>query len=68
MTLKYVIAWFLLVVGAVLTFSAKFILKNKCGDDAELMQKYIYIFKITGMWLVVIGSLFIFILGGSFGG
>ncbi|MBR2499466.1 MAG: hypothetical protein IKL09_00945 [Clostridia bacterium] len=68
MTLKYIIAWFLLIVGAVLTFGTKSIVQKKYADNEELMQKYLYIFKTIGMWLVIIGALVIFILGGSFGG
>lgn len=67
MKVKYIIAFVLIVVGAILTFGVKPIL-NKKIENEELLEKYIYIVKIIGMWLVVIGAISIFILGGSFGG
>ena len=65
MTLKYVISLILIVLGAILTFLAKPVLEKKIEDE-ERLQKYIYIIKIIGMWLVVIGAIAIFVLGGSF--
>lgn len=67
MKVKYIIAFVLIVVGAILTFGVKPILSKKIESE-ELLEKYIYIVKIIGMWLVVIGAISIFILGGSFGG
>ena len=67
MKVKYIIAFVLIVVGAILTFGVKPILSKKIESE-ELLEKYIYIVKIIGMWLVVIGAISIFMLGGSFGG
>ena len=49
-----------------MTFLVKPILSKKVFDE-ELLERYIYIIKTIGMWLVIIGALAIFILGGNFG-
>lgn len=67
MNFKYVIAWACIIVGALLTFLVKPVLSKKISDE-EVLEKKIYIFKTIGMWLVIIGAVAIFILGGSFGG
>ena len=67
MNFKYFISWAFVIIGAVMTFLVRPILEKKV-DDEELLQKYTYIFKTIGMWLVIIGAVAIFILGGSFGG
>ena len=66
MNFKYVIAWAFIIIGALLTFLVKPVLSKKVSDE-ELLEKYIYILKTIGMWLVIIGAIAIFILGGSFG-
>ena len=66
MDFKYIIAWALIIIGAVLTFLTKPVLTKKVQDE-EVLQKYTYIFKIIGMWLVIIGAVAIFVLGGNFG-
>lgn len=66
MDFKYVISWAFIIIGAILTFVSKPVLTKKFEDE-EKLQKYIYIFKIIGMWLVIIGAVAIFILGGNFG-
>lgn len=66
MNLKYVIAWLFIIIGALMTFLVKPILSKKVFDE-ELLERYIYIIKTIGMWLVIIGALAIFILGGNFG-
>ena len=66
MDFKYVIAWALIIIGALVTFLVKPVLAKKYEDE-EVLQKNIYIFKIIGMWLVIIGAVAIFILGGNFG-
>lgn len=67
MNFKYVIAWALIIIGAVLTFLVKPVLSKKVEDE-EKLEKLIYIYKTIGMWLVIIGAIAIFILGGNFGG
>ena len=66
MNFKYILAAVAIVTGAIITFGAKKVLAKKFEDE-ELLQKYTYITKIIGMWLVVIGAVAIFVLGGSFG-
>jgi len=66
MDLKYVIAWFFIVIGALMTFLVKPVLSKKVEDE-ELVEKYTYIIKTIGMWLVIVGALAIFVLGGNFG-
>ena len=66
MNFKYVIAWAIIIIGALLTFLVKPVLSKKVSDE-ELLEKYIYILKTIGMWLVIIGAIAIFIFGGSFG-
>ncbi len=61
-----ILPWVLIVVGALVTFLAKPVLKKGEGS-AEAVQKKIYVCKIIGMWLVVIGAVIIFWAGGSFG-
>lgn len=66
-----VFAWLLIIVGALVTFLVKPILAKKQEnlDDAALekQNKIIYITKIIGMWLVIIGAAMIFIAGGMYG-
>ena len=66
MDFKFIIAWALIVIGAIITFAAKPVLAKKYEDE-EVLQKNIYIFKIIGMWLVIVGAVAIFILGGNLG-
>ena len=66
-----VFAWLLIIVGALITFLVKPILtKNKeelNEANQEKQNKIIYITKIIGMWLVIIGAAMIFIAGGMYG-
>ena len=66
MDFKYVIAWIFVIIGALMTFLVKPIISKKVEDE-ELIEKYTYIIKTIGMWLVIIGALAIFFLGGNFG-
>ncbi|MBR5156779.1 MAG: hypothetical protein IKW59_03320 [Clostridia bacterium] len=70
-SLSNVFAWLLIIVGALVTFSVKPILTKKQNkpDEAtrEKQNKIIYITKIIGMWLVIIGAAMIFIAGGMYG-
>ena len=66
MDFKYIIAWAMIIIGAIITFFIKPVLAKKYEDE-EVLQKNIYIFKIIGMWLVIIGAVAIFVLGGNFG-
>ena len=66
MAFKYVLFWALIIIGAILTFVSKPVIDKKAWDE-EKKQKYTYIFKIIGMWLVIVGAVAIFILGGNFG-
>ena len=56
------IAWILLVVGAVINFLVPPICK-KAGR--ELSENALYIVKICGLLLVIIGAVMIFIAGGK---
>ncbi len=70
-SLTNVFAWLLIIVGALVTFLVKPILlkSNEATDEAnqEKQNKMIYITKIIGMWLVIIGAAMIFIAGGMYG-
>ncbi|MBQ4516743.1 MAG: hypothetical protein II978_08140 [Clostridia bacterium] len=70
-SLSNVFAWLLIIVGALITFLVKPILaKNQEELDEssqEKQNKIIYITKIIGMWLVIIGAAMIFIAGGMYG-
>ncbi len=61
--------WILIILGAVITFAAKPFLLRKAEtvEDEEMQEKKIYVTKIIGMWLVIIGAVIIFIAGGSYG-
>lgn len=63
---NYVFSWILIIVGAIITFLSQPVLAKKVEDEAVL-KKYLYIFKTIGMWLVIIGAVSIFIIGGNFG-
>ena len=69
--LSNIFAWLLIIVGALVTFLVKPILakKQENPDDMALekQNKIIYITKIIGMWLVIIGATMIFIAGGMYG-
>ncbi len=58
------IGWILLVIGALITFLAKPILQKK-AENEEINQKALYLAKIIGMWVVIIGAIMIFIAGGT---
>ena len=66
-----VFAWLLIIVGALITFLVKPILARKQENLDEIalekQNKIIYITKIIGMWLVIIGAAMIFIAGGMYG-
>lgn len=70
-SLSNVFAWLLIIVGALITFLVKPILAKKQEELDEASQekqnKIIYITKIIGMWLVIIGAAMIFIAGGMYG-
>jgi len=66
MDFKYILAWACVIIGALITFLAKPVLAKKYEDE-EVLQKNLYIFKIIGMWLVIIGAIAIFIIGGNLG-
>lgn len=69
--LTNVFAWLLIIIGALVTFLAKPIIarKSEGNDEAkqEKQNKIIYITKLIGMWLVIIGAAMIFISGGMYG-
>ncbi len=54
--------WILLLIGAVVNFLVPPLYK-KAGR--ELSEKALYVIKIFGMWLVIIGAAMIFIAGGK---
>jgi len=58
------IGWILLVIGALITFLAKPILQKK-AENEEVNQKALYITKVIGMWVVIVGAIMIFIAGGT---
>ena len=53
----------LLVIGALVTFLAKPVLQ-KTASNGELNMNALYIAKVIGMWIVIIGAGLIFIAGG----
>lgn len=67
--LTEILPWILIILGAVITFAAKpFLLrKAETAEDEDAQEKKIYVTKIIGMWLVIIGAVIIFIAGGSYG-
>lgn len=65
-----VFSWVLIVLGALFTYLVKPLVLRKLAADEEAQQKQyklIYILKIVGMWLVIIGAVMIFIAGGMYG-
>ena len=54
--------WILLLIGAVVNFLVPLLCKK---TGRELSEKALYIVKIFGMWLVIIGAAMIFIAGGK---
>ena len=61
-----ILAWVLIIVGAVLNFLVPVILK-KNAEDQETVMKSVYTVKSMGLILVIIGCVIIFWLGGKFG-
>ncbi len=55
--------WVLIIVGALVNFLAGPVL-TKAAAGREVSQKALYVVKILGMWLVIIGAAMIFIAGG----
>ena len=55
--------WFLIIIGALINFLAKPVLKKRAGGE-EVSVKVLYTVKIVGLWLVIIGAAMIFIAGG----
>lgn len=67
-----ILPWALIIIGALITFLAKPVLIRKNGstqDDGtrSTLDKQIYVVKIIGMWLVILGAVMIFIAGGMYG-
>ncbi len=64
-------AWVLIFVGAIITFAIKPLLSRKTDEadetEKQALDKKIYILKIIGMWLVILGAAVIFISGGMYG-
>lgn len=59
------IGWILIVIGALVNYLAKPVLKKatKTNDDPE--QKLLYIIKIIGLCVVIAGAVMIFMAGGK---
>lgn len=62
-----VLAWVLLILGAAIAFLLPSFIKNKEFESDEKKTKCIYIMKIIGMWIVIIGAFLIFRENGRFG-
>lgn len=66
-----ILPWALIIIGAAVTFLVKPLLlrgSEDADEETQLRQnKLIYISKIIGMWLVIIGAVMIFIAGGMYG-
>lgn len=66
-----ILPWALVILGAAVTFLVKPLLlrgSKPTDEQAQRRQnKLIYITKIIGMWLVIIGAVMIFIAGGMYG-
>ena len=68
--LKNFMPWLFIIVGALVTYLAKPILNKKFqGEDDESVnsERILYITKLIGMVLVIIGAAMIFIAGGMYG-
>ncbi len=61
-----VIAYILIIVGAMINFLVPIALK-KSDAPAEAIMKKIYLVKSAGLLLVIAGCVIIFWLGGKFG-
>ena len=61
-----ILAYVLIVLGAVINFLVPVVLKKK-AESQESMMKAIYTVKSVGLILVIIGCVIIFWLGGKFG-
>lgn len=57
------LGWVLIVVGALINFLAKPVMERIMKKDAE--QNLLYVVKTTGMCLVILGAVMIFIAGGK---
>lgn len=66
------LSWALILIGAAVTFLVKPFLVRSAGENPDedaqkALDKKIYISKIIGMWLIIIGAAIIFIAGGLYG-
>lgn len=66
------LSWVLILIGAAVTFLVKPFLVRSVGENPDedaqkALDKKIYISKIIGMWLIIIGAAIIFIAGGLYG-
>ena len=61
-----ILAYVLIILGAVINFLVPVVLKKK-AESQESMMKAIYTVKSVGLILVIIGCVIIFWLGGKFG-
>ncbi len=57
------LGWILIVVGALINFLAKPVLQKACQSDPE--QKILYVVKVIGLCLVILGAVMIFMAGGK---
>lgn len=63
-----VFGWILVVIGALVNFLAKPVLNKipDAGKDPD--QKLLYIIKILGSCVVIVGAIMIFFAGGKING
>ncbi|MBE7041213.1 MAG: hypothetical protein E7400_04530 [Ruminococcaceae bacterium] len=61
------IGWILVIIGALVNFLAKPVL-NKISNNNDPEQKLLYIVKILGLCVVIVGAVIIFMVGGKING
>lgn len=61
------IGWILVIIGALVNFLAKPVL-NKISNNNDPEQKLLYIVKILGLCVVIVGAVMIFMVGGKING
>jgi len=59
-----IVGWVLIVIGALVNFLAKPVLKKAAGEE-EINETKLYTVKIVGMLLVIAGAAMIFVAGGK---
>lgn len=59
------VGWILVIIGALINYLAKPVLKKMKSANEDSEQKLLYTIKIVGLCVVIAGAVMIFMAGGK---